>query len=152
MRPKSLNPSVFRVFTSVITETAWWRWQSFASWSHLEGVARSWFWTRFRAARCCCSNSNAQSPAGTAFRSHKRENPACPVCTKLLSSECVECEEQIELRPGLLFLHFLCAFLSYSTHCFKCLILNFPPCFEMHSVSYNLMQPTPRNQGAVPIV
>ena len=103
-------------------------------------------------ALCCCSNSNAQSPAGTVFWSHTRENEACPVCTKLLSSECVECEEQIELRPGLLFLHFLCAFLSYLTHCFECLILNFPPCFEMHSVSYILMQPTHRNQGELPIV
>ena len=83
------------------------------------------------------------------FRSHKRENPACPLCTKYLSSECVECEEKIELRPGLLFLHFLCAFLSYSTHCFKCLILNFPPCFEMHSVSYILMQRTQRNHVAL---
>ena len=103
-------------------------------------------------ALCCCSNSNAQSPAGAVFFSHKRENDTCAVCTKLLSSECVECEEQIELRPGLLFLHFRCAFLSYLTHCFKCLILNFPPCFEMHSVSYILMQPTHRNQGELPIV
>ncbi len=52
------------------------------------------------AARCCCSNSNAQSPTGTVFWSHTRENERCPVCGKFLSSECVECEEQIGLRPG----------------------------------------------------
>jgi hypothetical protein len=34
------------------------------------------------------------------FWSHTRENERCPVCGKFLSSECVECEEQIGLRPG----------------------------------------------------